>query len=131
MDGADRVKAALAEFQAATTPYLVNGWRVWRSPGWSDGPIVILHLTAEEGALGLATIMTPSGDRRLGYGGQALAYICALADRHHIPIVGAIEPFGWPSKALSYRELVDWYRRRGFVVDRATMTMRREPRGPA
>ncbi len=60
-----------------------------------------------------------------GHGTATLRWLCWLADKHGVTLVGMIEPTGRRPR-LNRRQLKRWYAAHGFVV-RKDWSMRREP----
>jgi hypothetical protein len=58
-----------------------------------------------------------SFERGKGDGSAALDWLCAMADRHGVPIEGSIQPVG-DQPRLSSNELRRWYKKRHFITNR-------------
>lgn len=56
------------------------------------------------------------GERSMGLGTIALRRIIDLANKHQVPLRITVEPFG-TRQGLTKYELLQWYKRHGFVVD--------------
>ena len=65
--------------------------------------------------------------RGKGYGSAALRWLTRLADRHHITLIGDIQPAGASRPRLNRHQLAAWYRRHGFTVSRS-YCLTRKPR---
>lgn len=135
------VKSFLDEFekwteQVTTCGLPIPGCR--RYEGKVD--VQVVHFP-HRGKTSVYLAMMSSLQRGKGHGSQALQFLCDLADRHNITLVGKASTqqiWGhWdPVKRehvqntgprLDYEQLVSWYRRHGFVVDSKNGDMRREP----
>jgi hypothetical protein len=88
---------------------------------WQRRAVLEIHPADAEDRVHLALIMALHKGR--GDGGRALRWICALADRHQVTLVGHIERGG--DTGLSTRELRRWYKRHGFHCDRQLRLTRR------
>lgn len=76
-----------------------------------------------------------SHERGKGYGSAALRFLCDLADKHGVTLVGeASTAYSWDDEAtgkkLKLQQLIEWYRRYGFTVEfnGEVWDMRREPK---
>jgi len=118
------VRSFMLEFRTETSQVAeLRDERFW----WNDS--VIIKITAHRTWVELNRIS--SQRHGCGHGSAALAWFCALADKHGVSVHGIAAPFGdsWLSRA----SLIGWYRRHGFKVtesatdtyiDRAPVTSR-------
>lgn len=72
---------------------------------------------------------------RSGGGTEAMNLLCALADKHNVPLTGTAKKFGTEKDYMTTAQLAKWYQRFGFTVGRGSARegydIRREPKGGA
>lgn len=110
------LQAFIEDFVAQTQPNPFNErercWQ-WRTAIW-------IERMRTQPAIALKGIRT-LGDLRKGNGSAGLAWLCQLADKHEVTLYGVVSPFGTRKYKLNKYELITWYRRHGFIVDRIHM----------
>lgn len=111
------------EFQSSTDAGSVPGERIY-------GQTVAIDLHAFGGAIWLSSIRT--FERGRDHASVALNWLCGLADRHRVAIIGEAKPYNTALiddvqlAGLDATQLAAWYERHGFKVN--ALYMRREPR---
>jgi len=102
----------MREFWEGTISHPFSGHeRLWVE-GWK--PVAAFEVKPFDGRIDLGCIRT--FERRKGHGTRALKWLCQLADKHVVTIVGEIKPVGVERPRLGVAELRQWYKRHGFEV---------------
>lgn len=113
----ENVTNFLNEYKAGTQIHPFNQ----KARVWKDAIVFEIH--PYQGMISLDSIFSMDGNLQ-GLASQALKWFCSIADKAHVNIKLIAAPFGRKSvnrlgrKPLNKSELVQWYKRNGFKVDK-------------
>jgi hypothetical protein len=105
------VKSALAYLHAKLPQSPLNASELLIM-GDGDEPIAGIKIWGFKDGLYLGNIRSFAS----GGGRKALEMIISVADDYHVPVYLSVEPTG--KKSLTKQQLMAWYGRHGFVVDK-------------